>query len=104
MTLENYSWTKKEAAEKRYAARFVTHDINNKRPVIDQFRGSHLSLSDTNTLQYGGEEVTIDFEVNDRWAAVYVDQTFLEQMNGKDFSEAILDFLEPGEQRGLEDY
>lgn len=104
MTLENYRWTKKEAAENNYAARFVTHDIVNKRPVIDQFRGSHLSLSDPNTLNYGGEEVTIEFEVNNRWAAVYVDEAFLEQMDGEDFSDAILNFLEPGEQRDINDY
>lgn len=103
MTMEKYNW-RKESTNTEYAARYVTHDIVNKRSVIDQFRGSHLSMDRPNTLNYNGEEVTMDFEVNDRWAMVYVDQAFLDQMNGEDFSDAILNFLEPGQQRGLEDY
>lgn len=104
MTLENYNWEKKKTNQSGYAARYVTHDIVNKSPVIDQFRGSQVSMHKPNTLNYNGEEVTLDFEINDRWAMVYVDQAFLDQMNGEDFSDVILNFLEPGQQRGLEDY
>ena len=104
MVLENYRWTKKETKHSEYAARFVTHDIVNKRPVLDQMRGSHIKPKGVNSFDYDGEEVSVEFDINNRWAAAYVDEAFLEQMGGKDFSEAVLDFLEPGEQRGLEDY
>lgn len=104
MTLEKYSWTKKDTNDSRYAARFVTHDIVNKKPVLDQFRGSHISPSEPNTLDYDGKDATFEFEINNRWAIAYVDQAFLDQMDGEDFSDAITNFLEPGEQRGLDDY
>ncbi|EHK02553.1 hypothetical protein HRED_04076 [Candidatus Haloredivivus sp. G17] len=99
-SIDDYSWTKK-SANGDYAARYVTHDVRNKRSFLDELEDNHLSAGEPVTVEYEGTPVKMDFVVNRQWAQVYVDQAFLDQF--EDFDEAVDHFFDP-DQTEISDY
>ena len=98
--MDDYSWTKKSASGD-YAARYVTHDVSNKRNFLEELEANHLSAGEPVTVDYGGTPVKMDFVVNRGWAQVYVDEAFLDQF--EDFDEAVDHFFDP-DQSEISDY
>jgi len=98
--IEDYSWERKSAGGD-YDARYVTHDVRNKRTFLDELDKNGFTPGKAEKTQYKGTTVKMEFQINRKWAQVYTDESFQETF--EDFEQAIDHFFDP-DQSEISDF
>jgi hypothetical protein len=96
MVLDNYSWSRRDAAG-RYSGIYSTHDLSYSKQQVEE-----LVSSDENdfelgehTLKYNDREMTVRLQLEREYAMFFYDEAFEEELGDENFQDVITHFLTP---------
>jgi hypothetical protein len=96
MVLDNYSWSRKDAAG-RYSGIYSTHDISYSKQQVEELVSSDQNDFELgpHTLEYNGKEMNVGLDLERNYAMFFYDEVFKDELGDEDFQDVITHFLTP---------